>query len=223
MFFNLLGTILAGKVYRASYSRLFDEPATPPQRQHLVVRRHCSTRRLLSAARNACAVDQRFSPVPPRSGAMVAVRHFVWIVGAVLREHPALQLSSQLFGDDWFFESGRGRTDSFDVHHAVHFSDGQLGGPAVVDFGAAAGAPRRHFVVEVAVCLGRFAHSLHDARVVKRLDVANQFAAGVRFAPDFLLRVVRGTVGDCRRPWARKCPTCGRILLRKSPPVLAAR
>jgi ABC-2 type transport system permease protein len=28
MFFNLLGTILAGKVYRASYSRLFDEPAT---------------------------------------------------------------------------------------------------------------------------------------------------------------------------------------------------
>jgi ABC-2 type transport system permease protein len=28
MFFNMLGTILAGKVYRASYSRLYDEPAT---------------------------------------------------------------------------------------------------------------------------------------------------------------------------------------------------
>ena len=125
MFFNMLGTTLAGKVYRASYSHLYDEPTT---------RRSASTWWLDD-------IVIRFAVLLPREMRVLLIKDFrlfrrdpvqwsqfvifVRIVRTVFREHPPVQLSSQLLGDDRLFEFGGCGAHPFHIHHAFHFPDGE--------------------------------------------------------------------------------------------------
>ena len=224
MFFNLLAT-LAG---RQSLSHQLQPPVRrtdrPSPRQHLVVGRLSLARGAVFLPRDVRVLSgQGFSPVPSRSGAMVAVSHFLRLARLVFREHSPLQLQPNLFRNDRLFESGRRRTDSLHVHHAVYFPDGQPGRPPTLDSGLVADSPRLDFVVEISVCRGRFAHPVHNTCVPERFDAANHRPNDLRVTSGFVRGAMSRTVGESPSVWVQECPICAPIHLRKLPPVSAAR
>ena len=117
-----------------------------------------------AAVGHAAVVAQRAAALSPRPGPVVAMPDLLWPVGALLRQHPPVQLQPRLFGDDRFSEPGGRRPDSFDVYHAVHLSHGELGRAAVLDPRDAADQARRDLVDEVRIRGDRFVDPLLRAR-----------------------------------------------------------